>query len=117
MYCPPNRSAHSLLIAAGTMGSSEPCTKNAGTSQRLTRSAGSNDRRMASPASAAGRLVAPYMRASQSLVSALTCSGTMAWAERAAKRGQSFMIAPCIRSYGAVAALGMATLTRAPTRW
>ena len=71
---------------------------------------------MSSPASAAPRLVAPNMRLSQSLVSALACSGTIAWAERAAKRGQSLPIEPRIRSYGAVDALGIATLTRAATR-
>ncbi len=97
-YWPLNWSAHSLLMAAGTIGSPEPCTKYAGTSQRLTMSLGSNERRMSSPASAEARRVAPNIRLSQSLVSALVSGGTMAWAERAAKRGQSFMIAPGIRS-------------------
>ena len=82
----------------------------------MTRSAGSNKRRISSPASAAAKLVAPNIRLSQSLVSALVSAGTIAWAERAAKRGQSLPIAPRIRSYGAVDALGIATLTRAPTR-
>jgi len=115
-YRAPKWSAHCLLTAAGTMGSSDPWTKTAGTSQRLTRSAGSKSCRMASPASAEARLVAPNIRLSQSLVSVLACSGTIACADRAAKRGQSFSMAPRIRSYGAVDALGIATLTRAPAR-
>src|ERR1700683_5784476 len=51
-YWPPNWSAQSLLMAAGTIGLSEPCTKYARTFQRLTMSLGSNDRRTASPARA-----------------------------------------------------------------
>src|ERR1700683_4600709 len=66
-YWPPNWSAQSLLMAAGTIGSSEPCTKYAGTSQRLTMSLGSNDRRTSSPASAEARRVAPDTRVRQAL--------------------------------------------------